>query len=143
MITRRIVLMIRKNNLRQAEWSGGKAREGSVRTDEGTTMQDRNIVSNLLIYIVISLAWGMSAANCAAAPTAGFLANGNSRRKPPSQVSVSISPKNPSIISGGAQQFTATVTGSSNTAVSWSATAGAISDRKSTRLNSSHRCISY
>jgi hypothetical protein len=41
--------------------------------------------------------------------------------------SVSISPTAATVASGGTQQFTATVTGSSNTAVTWTATAGSIS----------------
>ena len=42
-------------------------------------------------------------------------------------VAVTISPVSASMLSSGTQQFTATVTGSSNTAVNWSATAGTIS----------------
>jgi hypothetical protein len=42
-------------------------------------------------------------------------------------VSVSISPISASILTNGTQQFTATVSGSSNTAVTWSATAGTVS----------------
>ncbi len=45
----------------------------------------------------------------------------------PSGVTVSVSPTTAAVTSGGAQQFTATVTGSSNTAVTWTATAGSIS----------------
>jgi len=42
-------------------------------------------------------------------------------------VAVTISPVSASMLSSGTQQFTATVTGSSNTAVNWSATAGSVS----------------
>ena len=42
-------------------------------------------------------------------------------------VSVSISPATATVQSGKTQQFTATVTGSSNTAVTWTATGGAVS----------------
>jgi phosphatidylinositol-3-phosphatase len=42
-------------------------------------------------------------------------------------VSVSISPTSASVLSGGTQQFTATVSNTNNTAVTWSATAGSIS----------------
>jgi Putative Ig domain/Beta-propeller repeat len=42
-------------------------------------------------------------------------------------VSVSISPASVSLLTSGTQQFTASVTGSSNTAVTWSATGGTIS----------------
>jgi len=44
-----------------------------------------------------------------------------------SGVAVSISPTAATLASGGTQQFTATVTGSTNTAVTWTATAGSIS----------------
>jgi hypothetical protein len=43
-------------------------------------------------------------------------------------VSVSISPASASVQSGGTQQFTATVTGSSNTSVTWAATGDTISN---------------
>jgi beta-glucanase (GH16 family) len=45
----------------------------------------------------------------------------------PTTVAVSVTPTSVSLLSGGSQQFTATVTGSTNTAVSWSATGGTIS----------------
>ena len=41
---------------------------------------------------------------------------------------VQVSPANATVVSGGTQQFTATVTGTSNVAVTWSATAGTISN---------------
>ena len=42
-------------------------------------------------------------------------------------IAVSVSPSSPSIQSGTTQQFTATVTGTTNTAVTWSASGGSIS----------------
>ncbi|MFI5088939.1 MAG: choice-of-anchor R domain-containing protein [Terriglobales bacterium] len=42
-------------------------------------------------------------------------------------VSVTVAPASASLLAGGTQQFTATVTGTSNTAVTWSATGGSIS----------------
>ncbi len=42
-------------------------------------------------------------------------------------VSVSVSPSTATVSSGGSQQFTASVSGTTNTAVTWSATAGSIS----------------
>ena len=45
----------------------------------------------------------------------------------PSSVSVTVSPTSSSLASGNTQQFAATVQGTSNTAVTWSATAGSIS----------------
>jgi len=44
----------------------------------------------------------------------------------PIQVSISVSPTTASLASGGNQQFTAYVSGTSNTAVTWSATGGTI-----------------
>jgi len=44
-----------------------------------------------------------------------------------SAVSVSVSPKTATVSSGGSQSFTAYVTGTSNTAVTWTASAGSIS----------------
>ena len=46
---------------------------------------------------------------------------------PPPSIVVSISPTSTSLLTGGNQQFTATVTGTTNTSVTWSATAGTIS----------------
>src|SRR5205823_21502 len=46
---------------------------------------------------------------------------------PAAAVSVSISPTSASLQTGGTQQFIATVTGSTNTAVTWSATGGTVS----------------
>jgi Glycosyl hydrolases family 16 len=46
---------------------------------------------------------------------------------PPPSVVVSISPTSASLLTGGSQQFSATVTGTTNSAVTWSATAGTIS----------------
>ena len=45
---------------------------------------------------------------------------------PPSQISISISPGTASLQTGGQQQFTALVSGTSNTAVTWSASSGTV-----------------
>ena len=45
----------------------------------------------------------------------------------PPAVAVSVGPSSASLATGGTQQFSATVTGSSNTAVTWSATGGTVS----------------
>ncbi|MBV9146090.1 MAG: choice-of-anchor D domain-containing protein, partial [Acidobacteria bacterium] len=45
---------------------------------------------------------------------------------PPPPISVSIAPTTASLQTGGTQQFTATVTGTSNTAVTWTATGGTV-----------------
>ena len=46
---------------------------------------------------------------------------------PSSSVAIAVSPTTANLTSGGAQQFSATVTGSTNTAVTWTASAGSIS----------------
>jgi hypothetical protein len=46
---------------------------------------------------------------------------------PPPTVAVSISPTSPLLSTGGTQQFAASVTGTTNTAVTWSATGGTVS----------------
>ena len=61
---------------------------------------------------------------CASSSTSG---NSQSQNPPPQSVSVSISPSSASLTEGASKQFTATVTGSSNTAVTWTATGGTIS----------------
>ena len=50
-----------------------------------------------------------------------------SQNPPPRSVSVAISPKSAPLVEGASQQFSASVTGSSDTAVTWSATGGTIS----------------
>jgi hypothetical protein len=45
----------------------------------------------------------------------------------PATVSVSVSPASAALVTGGRQQFTATVSGTSNTSVTWTATGGTIS----------------
>src|ERR1041385_1213174 len=54
-------------------------------------------------------------------------ASASATTQPAGGVSVSINPANATLQIGGAQQFSATVTGSTNTAVTWSATGGTIS----------------
>jgi hypothetical protein len=51
----------------------------------------------------------------------------HSQNPPPPSVSVSIAPASASLLEGASQQFSASVTGSSNTAVTWSATGGTVS----------------
>ena len=45
---------------------------------------------------------------------------------PPPQIAVSVTPNPASVVEGGTQQFSATVSGTSNTAVTWTATGGTI-----------------
>ncbi len=44
----------------------------------------------------------------------------------PSQISITVSPNSPTLPSGGQQQFSATVSGSSNTAVTWTTSGGTV-----------------
>src|SRR2546430_11534661 len=62
-----------------------------------------------------------------------------------SEVAVSVDPPAVSLSVSQTQQFTATVTSTSNKNVTWdvNGVAGGTADRKSTRLNSSHSQISY
>src|SRR5207248_1133603 len=46
---------------------------------------------------------------------------------PATPISVSVSPSSTSLTSGGTQQFTASVQGTSNTAVNWASSSGTIS----------------
>ena len=57
----------------------------------------------------------------------GSSSSGTGSTPPPSAVAVAISPTSVTLSSGAQQQFAATVTGTSNTAVSWSASAGVVS----------------
>src|ERR1700687_5548740 len=45
--------------------------------------------------------------------------SGSNSSSPPPAIAVAVSPGSPSVSVGGKQQFTATVTGTSNTAVTW------------------------
>jgi Bacterial Ig-like domain (group 2) len=51
----------------------------------------------------------------------------SSQNPPPPTVSVAVSPKTAPLVEGASQQFSASVTGTSNTAVTWTATGGTIS----------------
>ena len=58
--------------------------------------------------------------------TAALSGTGASTTPPPA-IAVSVSPTSTTVASGGTQQFTATVTGTTNTAVTWTASLGTIS----------------
>jgi len=61
------------------------------------------------------------------ASVAGQSASATVTVSAPTSVAVSVSPSTASLSSGGTKQFTATVTGTSNTGVTWSATSGSVS----------------
>ncbi len=65
--------------------------------------------------------------NGEAADHFGKFGNGTSTPPPPPTVSISISPISASVAAGATKQFTATVTGSSNTAATWTASGGTVS----------------
>ena len=79
-----------------------------------TSNQHMGRVSALFVLLMVALITSSCATKAEAAGN-----NGNA-------VVVSISPASTSLTSGAKQQFTATVTGTSNTAVSWTATSGSI-----------------
>src|SRR5205814_972758 len=68
----------------------------------------------------------LMASDTAIAATSSVSIVVNSVVAPPPVVSIAVGPASASIQTGATQQFTATVTGTTNTAVTWSATAGAI-----------------
>lgn len=65
-----------------------------------------------------------SAANSTALATAAVSVNPST---PPVAVTIAVTPSTATLSSGGAQQFSASVQGTSNTGVSWSATSGSVS----------------
>ncbi|HXX14820.1 MAG TPA: Ig-like domain-containing protein [Candidatus Eremiobacteraceae bacterium] len=78
-------------------------------------------------WLVLSLlaAWLAILSGCGtSSPSSG---GQNSQNPPASSVSVTISPLTASLAEGASQQFSATVTGSSNTSVTWTASGGTIS----------------
>src|SRR5436190_14475160 len=82
----------------------------------------RNIpIRALLLLTVVTIA--VTHTGCGATRTA---ADAPSSPPPASQVAVSITPTAASVAAGGIQQFTATVTGDSNTAVTWWASVGTV-----------------
>jgi hypothetical protein len=71
--------------------------------------------------VAVSMCLAVSAL-CLAACTG----NANTSGSPSQAVSISINPTSATVQAGGQQQFSAAITGSSNTAVTWSATGGTI-----------------
>ena len=80
-----------------------------------------NSSARFLILLVIALAVGILNVGCGGVTAAPSAASQTQ------SVSVAISPVSAALQIGGSQQFSVTVTGSSNTAVTWSATGGTIS----------------
>ena len=77
---------------------------------------------------VVSIALPLCFIVCIAATSCSGGGSGmGSTPPPPVPVSISISPTSATVQSGNTQQFTATVTGSASTAVTWSASSGTIS----------------
>ena len=83
----------------------------------------RSLGFSFVLFVLI-LAFVVSNSGCAGVTAASKA----STVKVSAAISVSITPANVSIQAGGTQQFTATVTGLANTSVTWSATAGSISN---------------
>src|SRR6185369_12108317 len=81
-----------------------------------------NSSARFLILLLIALAVGILNVGC------GGVTAAPSATSQTQSVSVAISPASAALQIGGSQQFSVTVTGSSNTAVTWSATNGTISN---------------
>ncbi len=74
-------------------------------------------VSPIVLLLALSGCGGLTSSSGGSPP----------QNPPSSSVSVAINPKSAPLVEGASQQFSATVTGSSNTSVTWSATGGTIS----------------
>jgi hypothetical protein len=88
-------------------------------------------INNNVITASTSLGGGINSASSTNNGSGNLLNGLSSNLTPgicgPSGVAVNISPTAATVSSGGAQQFSATVTGSTNTTVTWTASAGSIS----------------
>ena len=91
--------------------------------DSGGTCRSEGSSSKTLTALPSTWSTGASWGNC---PLSGY-GTGVSGVSAPTTITVSVSPTSASLLTSGTQQFTAAVTGTTNTAVTWSATGGAIS----------------
>ncbi len=71
--------------------------------------------------------WLLTAVGFALLTVLAACGGGSSTTPPPPVIAVTVTPAAPTLTSGQSQQFTATVTGTTNTAVTWSASGGTIS----------------
>ncbi|MCH7986444.1 MAG: hypothetical protein IH847_07660, partial [Acidobacteria bacterium] len=83
-------------------------------------------LSWIKLGIPFALVPALSLAGCGATTTTSPIGS-DPQPPPPPSISVSISPTSVSLQTGETQQFTATVTGTTTTGVTWSATGGTIS----------------
>ena len=83
----------------------------------------RNFSIHLAGFSILLLSFSVLS-GCTGATSSGGTPQKN---PPPPSVSVAISPTSAPLLEGASQQFSATVTGTSNTAVNWTATGGTIS----------------
>ncbi len=82
-------------------------------------------VDKIASYLCV-LGVALSLAGCTGtAGSPGSVSSNNN--PPPATVAISVTPSSASVQTGGSQQFSATVTGTTNTNVTWSATGGTIS----------------
>src|SRR5205814_897036 len=84
-------------------------------------------ISNTGLYTAPATAGSYNITATSAADTTKSASATVTVTAPPPLVAVSISPTSASLQTGATQQFTATVTGSTNTAVTWSANGGTVS----------------
>ncbi len=84
----------------------------------------RNLVQHAVGFLILLLPLA-ALSGCGGASNSS--SGSPSQNPPPPTISVSVSPKTVPLVEGASQQFSATVTGITNTAVAWSATGGTIS----------------
>jgi hypothetical protein len=100
---------------------------GTVRKPDAKTahhlVTGRPAAGHFRVFVMAGLGWVFLAGllGCGGLTTSSSTGPGNQT------VAVSVSPNSASLAPGGTQQFSATVTESSNTAVTWSATGGTVS----------------
>jgi hypothetical protein len=110
--------------------SGGQQQfNASVTGSSNTTVSwsaSSGRISSSGLYVAPALA-GTYAVTATSSADATKSASATITVAPPPQVSITVSPGTASVASGGQQQFNASVTGSSNTAVTWFASSGTVS----------------
>jgi uncharacterized repeat protein (TIGR02543 family) len=73
-----------------------------------------------IVLLLLAIGTGAGTAGCGRGGSVTTTGTGGSGNPPPPAITVSVSPTSASVLLGNTQQFSATVTGTANTAVSWS-----------------------
>src|SRR5437763_12762817 len=79
------------------------------------------IVTKGTVHVALLAVACVTALSCGGGGGGGTASNSAPSTTPVSTISVSVSPPSATLAPGGSQQFTATVSGTTNTAVTWSA----------------------